>query len=68
MFGYQAIKNLESPYLATKDDILASLDIIRCIFIGVSNLVVSETSVKGKIRGLEITENALKVLLRGWKK
>lgn len=62
-----ALKNLESPYLATEEDIMASLDIIRCIFIGVSNLMVS-TSVKGEMRGLEITENALKVLLRGWKK
>ncbi len=63
-----ALKNLESPYLATEEVILASLDIIRCIFIGVSNLMMSETSVEGRIRGLEITENALKVLLRGWKK
>lgn len=64
----RALKNLKSPYLATESDILASLDIIRCIFIGVSNLVISETSLEGKSRGLAITENALKVLLRGWKK
>lgn len=64
----KALKNLESPYLAMEEDILASLDIIRCIFIGVSNLMGPTTSVKGKRRGVEITENALKVLLRGWKK
>lgn len=63
-----ALKNLKSPYLATESDILASLDIIRCIFIGVSNLMMSETSSEGKSRGLAITENALKVLLRGWRK
>lgn len=63
-----ALKNLKSPYLATESDILASLDIIRCIFIGVSNLMISETSSEGKSRGLAITENALKVLLRGWRK
>lgn len=63
-----ALKNLKSPYLTSESDILASLDIIRCIFIGVSNLMVSETSSEGKSRGLAITENALKVLLRGWKK
>lgn len=67
LFVY-ALKNLNSPYLATKSDILASLDIIRCIFIGVSNLMVSEISLKGRSRGLKITENILKVLLRGWKK
>lgn len=61
-----ALKKLKSPYLTTERDILASLDIIRCIFIGVSNLMVSETSSEGKSRGLAITENALKVLLRGW--
>jgi AcrR family transcriptional regulator len=64
----RALKNLKSPYLTKESDILASLDIIRCIFIGVSNLMASETSLKGKSRGLEITENALKALLRGWKK
>ncbi len=63
-----ALKNLKSPYLKTENDMLASLDILRSIFIGVSNLMVSETSLKGKTRGLEITENALKVLLRGWRK
>lgn len=63
-----ALKNLKSPYLTSESDIQASLDIIRCIFIGVSNLMVSETSSEGKGRGLAITENALKVLLRGWKK
>ena len=63
-----ALKNLKSPYLTSESDILASLDIIRCIFIGVSNLMISETSSEGKSRGLAITENALKVLLRGWKK
>ena len=62
-----ALKNLKSPHMKTPTDLLASLDIIRCLFIGVSNLMVSETSQKGKTRGLEITENALKVLLRGWK-
>jgi hypothetical protein len=31
-------------------------------------LMVSETSPEGKSRGLAITENVLKVLLRGWKK
>lgn len=63
-----ALQKLKSPYLVTESDILASLDIIRCIFIGVSNLMVSETSSEGKSRGLAITENALKVLLRGWEK
>lgn len=62
-----ALKNLKSPYLESENAILASLDIIRCIFIGVSSLMLSETSSKGKTRGLAITENALKVLLRGWK-
>lgn len=63
-----ALKNLKSPHLASEKDILASLDIIRCLFIGVSNLMKSETSSEGKSRGLAIIENALKVLLRGWKK
>ena len=67
LFVY-ALKNLKSPYLVSESDITASLDIIRCIFIGVSNLMLAETSLKGKARGLQITENTLKVLLRGWKK
>jgi hypothetical protein len=62
------LKNLKSPYLASEKDILASLDIIRCLFIGVSNLMLSEPSPEGKKRGLEITKNALDVLIRGWKK
>lgn len=62
-----ALKDLKSPYLATENDILASLDIIRCIFIGVSNLMLSETSPEGKNRGLAITNNALNILLRGWR-
>ena len=63
-----ALKDLKSPYLTTESDILASLDIIRCLFIGVSNLMMSETSLEGKSRGLAITKNTLKILLRGWKK
>jgi AcrR family transcriptional regulator len=63
-----ALVNLKSPYITTKDDILASLDIIRCIFIGVSTLMNTETSAKGKIRALNMTENILSVLLRGWRK
>lgn len=62
-----ALRELKSPYLKTEKEILAALDIIRCIFIGVSNLMASETSLKGRTRALEMTENALKVLLRGWK-
>lgn len=64
----QGITNLNSPYIKTESDLQASLDIIRCLFIGVSNLMLSETSLKGRARGLEMTENALKVLIRGWKK
>lgn len=63
-----ALKDLKSPYLTTENDILSSLDIIRCIFIGVSKLMVSQIPLSGKVRGQEIAKNALEALLRGWEK
>lgn len=66
-FFLKALKNLKSPYLKTSEELMASLDIIRCIFIGVSTLMATETSVQGRTRALNITKNALSVLLRGWK-
>ncbi len=63
-----ALINLKSPYIITEDDIVAALDIIRCIFIGVSTLMNTEISKDGKIRAQDMTKNILNVLLRGWKK
>lgn len=63
----EALKNLKSPALKTQSELLSALDIIRCLFIGVSNLMVTETSLKGRMRGLDIIENALTTLLKGWK-
>lgn len=62
----QALNNLESPHLQTEQAILAALDMIRCLFIGISNLILAETS-NGKNRGLKIAENTLNTLFRGWK-
>jgi len=63
-----ALKRLKSSYLTTEKDISSSLDIIRCLFIGVSKLMVSQIPLKGKIRGTELTKNALDALVRGWDK
>jgi AcrR family transcriptional regulator len=62
-----ALRNLKSPYIS-EENLLVSLDIIRCIFIGVSTLMNTETSVQGRSRALNMTKNALGVLLRGWRK
>lgn len=61
----EALINLKSPHIVTENDVLASLDIIRCIFIGVSTLM---NTTDGKPRAQNITKNILDVLLRGWKK
>jgi AcrR family transcriptional regulator len=62
------LKDLKSPYMATEKDIQVALDIIRTVFIGVSNLMMAENSQKSRTRGLKIAENFLQVLLRGWRK
>lgn len=62
-----AVKNLKSPYIKTEEELLNALDIIRCFKIGLSKLMVAETSVNGKKRVYALAENAIKVLLRGWR-
>ncbi len=62
-----AVKNLNSPYIQTEDQITTALDIIRCFKIGIATLMASETSVQGKQRAYSMTEDVIKVLLRGWK-
>lgn len=66
-FHARAIRNLNSPHILTDDDVLIAMDIIRCFKIGMSNLMSSETSVQGKRRANAMIDNAVKVLLRGWK-
>lgn len=62
-----ALKKLKSPHIQSDDDIQAALDIIRCIFIGVSSLMRAKISKQGYARGLQMADNAVEVLLRGWK-
>ncbi len=66
-YSIEALKNLNSPYIKTEEDILIALDIIRCFKIGISALMTSETSIKGKKRTYTMAENVVQVLLRGWK-
>lgn len=66
-YPIEAVKNLNSPYVQTDEEVLIALDIIRCFKIGVATLMASETSVKGNKRAYTMTENIIKVLLRGWK-
>lgn len=67
VYPIKAVKNLNSPYIQTEDEVLIALDIIRCFKIGIATLMASETSVQGKKRAYRMTENVIKVLLRGWK-
>lgn len=67
VYPITAVKNLNSPYIQTDDEVLIALDIIRCFKIGIATLMASETSVEGKKRAYIMTENVIKVLLRGWK-
>ena len=66
-YPVEAVKNLNSPFIKTDEEILNALDIIRCFKIGIATLMASETSVKGKKRAYTMAENVIKVLLRGWK-
>lgn len=63
-----AMRNLNSPYIRTEEEILTALDIIRCFKIGISNLMSSETSLQGKKRIYNLAENGVQLLLRGWGK
>lgn len=67
VYPIAAVKNLNSPYIQTEDEVLIALDIIRCFKIGIATLMASETSIQGKKRAYRMTENIIKVLLRGWK-
>lgn len=67
VYPINAVKNLNSPYIQTDAEVLIALDIIRCFKIGIATLMASETSVQGKKRAYTMTENIIKVLLRGWK-
>ncbi len=67
VYPIEAVKNLNSPYIQTEDEVLIALDIIRCFKIGIATLMTSETSAQGKKRASRMTENIIKVLLRGWK-
>ncbi|CRX37586.1 TetR/AcrR family transcriptional regulator [Estrella lausannensis] len=61
-----ALTKLKSPHIRSNEDLQAALDIIRCIFIGVSSLMRAKVSKEGHKRGLLMAENTLDVLLRGW--
>lgn len=60
-----ALKALKSPFLANDKDVTAALDTIRCLFIGVSTLMVSDVG-SHRERALAIVNNAVQALLRGW--
>jgi AcrR family transcriptional regulator len=62
-----AVKNLNSPYIQTEEEIVVSLDAIRCVKIGVASLMSSETSVEGRQRIHKMAETIIQVLIRGWK-
>lgn len=62
-----AVRALKSPLLRTDEEVSEALDIFRCIFVGFITLMSSETSTVGKKRVQKMSQNALKVLLQGWK-
>lgn len=66
VYPIAAVKNLQSPYIKTDEEVLIALDIIRCFKIGIANLMASETSTESKKRVYTMAENVVKVLIRGW--
>lgn len=62
----EAVRNLQSPYIVSEEEVLIALDIIRCFKIGIATLMASETSVGGRKRTYSMTENIIEVLLRGF--
>ncbi len=66
VYPITAVKNLQSPYIKTDEEVLIALDIIRCFKIGIANLMASETSTESKKRVYTMAENVVKVLIRGW--
>jgi AcrR family transcriptional regulator len=61
-----ALKNLKSPYILNDRAQIDALNVIRCIFIGVSTLMNAESS--DPAEAIKITQTAINILLRGWKK
>jgi AcrR family transcriptional regulator len=66
-YSREALKNLRSPYIKTEEEILAALDTLRCFKIGTASLMTAETSLEAKKRIHAMSENVIKVLIRGWK-
>lgn len=62
-----ALKNLNSPYLKTDQQIYEALDMTRAIKTGIAAMMASESSFEGRKRIAAIADNIIKVLLRGWK-
>lgn len=67
-FPKAAVRNLKSPHIKTEEDVVATIDIIRCFKIGIAHLMATDTSVQGKKRIHALAENVVQTLLRSWKK
>lgn len=63
-----ALQRLDSPCLKTPEEISDALDVLRSIFVGATTLMSAEISVEGKKRAQTIAGNAIKAILRGWRK
>lgn len=61
----EALTNLKSPALSSNKEIEIGLNIIRCIFIGTSQLINDKKN--NSFASLEVARQAVKVLIRGWK-
>lgn len=64
----EALKNLGNSYFTTKEEIFTALNMIRCIFIGVSTLTNLNTSLDNQAKSLKIARSLITTLLKGWKK
>lgn len=66
VYPITAVKNLNSPFIKTDQEVLTALDIIRCFKIGIATLMGIETSIDGRKRVQTLAEETVKVLIRGW--
>jgi len=63
----KALLALNSPHVKSEEALMDAHDVLRCIFIGVTKLMATETSFEGRKRAIKMSENAIKLLIRGWK-
>lgn len=61
----EGLRNIESPLICNDEQVADALDIIRCIFIGVSTLM--NMGEEGAAKAIKMTNNTINILIKGWK-